>query len=191
MSRTGRERAWWHTPVVAAITAAVTVAGVATAQQMINGRNLIDGSVTRAKLQQRAVGEVQIAAGAVTSTQLRNNAVRSANIAANAVQTRGIANRQVTSAKLALGAALPGLRVRATEVTVNPGGAALAQSCATNEVALSGGYGSVPPGTSNVLNDRPTPAADGALPTGWQVFVDNKTAQPTQIVVYAVCVRRG
>jgi hypothetical protein len=191
MPRTRPDRIPWRTPVVAAVTALVTVAAVATAQELIDGRNLKNGSVTRAKLQANAIGEAQLANGAVTSGRIRNNGVRAANIASNAVQNRQIANRAITASKLALGAALPGLRVRATESAVNPGGTTLTQNCAADEVALSGGYASVPAGTSNVLNDRPIPAADGALPSGWQVFVNNATGQLTQVVVYAVCVRRG
>lgn len=201
----------WRGLAIAVAAAAVAAATTATAQELIDGRNLVNGSVTRAKLQVNAIGNAQIAAGAVTTSDIRSRAVRAANIGNGAVQNAAIANGAVTRGKIARnsvdgdrildgsitaadigpGAALPAVTTRALEVTIPSGtGQAADVSCLPGEVALGGGYASIPPVNANVLNDRPIPAANGTRPTGWSVFVNNSTGAPTQVVVYAVCARR-
>jgi hypothetical protein len=198
----------WRTPMIIAAVAAIAVAGTASADTLINGGDLAPGSVTRSKLQKNAIGAEQIAAGAVTSSELRSKAVKNVNIADNAVRTANIANGAVTRPKIATGAvtgaqildgsitaadlgagaALPKVVVRTTTATVPDGPASeIAIACGTGEAALSGGYSSVPPANANVLQNRPTPAADGARPTGWSVIVKNSTGSSTQISAYAIC----
>ena len=201
----------WRTPVIAAVAALAVAGGTATAAQLIDGRDLVPGSVTRSKLQKNAIGADQIAAGAVTSSELRADGVKNVNIADNAVKTANIANGAVTRAKIANGAvsgtqildgsitaadlgpsaALPKVVVRTTTATVPDGPATeIAISCPAGEVALSGGYSSVPPANVNVLQNRPAPAADGARPTGWSVIVKNSTGASTQVSVYAICAQQ-
>lgn len=198
-------------PVVAVVAVAVAVAGTATAQGLIDGRDLINGSVTRAKLQINAIGNAQIASGAVTGNEIRNRSVRAANLANGSVGTVALANGAVTNPRiangavtgakvrdgsiqavdLAPGASLPSVTTRAVEVTIQPGPAQAAEAvCLSGEVALGGGYASIPPENANVLNNRPVPAANATRPTGWAVLVRNGTGAATQIVVYAICARQ-
>lgn len=197
--------------VVAALAAALGAGALASAQELIDGRDLIPGSVTRAKLQTNAIGAEQIAPGAVTSSELRAAAVRNVNlargsvansniaagavtrskIATSAVTGTQIADGSVTAADLAPGAALPAVTVRTRIATIAPGPAGEVDvSCAAGEVALSGGYSGLPPEKANVLQSRPAPAADGARPTGWSVIVKNDTVSPTQVDVYTICARQ-
>jgi hypothetical protein len=208
---TGPPSRTWRTPVIAAVAALAVAGGTATAAQLIDGRDLVPGSVTRSKLQKNAIGADQIAAGAVTSSELRADGVKNVNIADNAVKSANIANGAVTRAKIASGAiggtqiadgsitaadlgpgaALPKVVVRTTTATVPDGPAQNVElTCGAGEVALSGGYSSVPPADANVLQSRPTPAADGARPTGWSVIVKNSTGASTQISAYAICAQQ-
>lgn len=101
-----RRTARWPVSIIAiAAGAAVLGAGTfASAQDLLDGRKLIPGSVTRAKLQKNAVGSDQIAPGAVTSAELRASAVRATAIGRGAVTGPKLASGAVTGPKIAAGA---------------------------------------------------------------------------------------
>jgi hypothetical protein len=192
----------WRLPAAIVASAVLVAAGVATAgTALINGGDLVPGSVTRAKLQKNAIGADQIAAGAVNSSELRNGSVRNVHltklavgvgkIAPGAVGAAEIKDGSITPTDLGPGAALPKVAVRTAVTTVPPGPATTAVvSCSTGEVALSGGYAGIPVDNANVIEDRPSPASDGAKPTGWSIIVRNNTAAATQVSVYAVCAQQ-
>jgi hypothetical protein len=109
--------------------------GKTTDLNLVDTAQIVDGSVTSAKIGAGAVGSAAISAGSINSTHIGANAVVSGDIAAGAVGSAALASGSVVAASIAAGAV---------------GSAALADNAvvAAKIAALSVGVVAISSGTS-------------------------------------------
>jgi hypothetical protein len=207
-------------PLVLIGSAALVAAGIggAAAQEAINGRTIVPGTVgttqlakgavSTAKIRVGAVGQDQLAnggvarvklrAGAIGPEQLDSGAVSAAAIASGAIGTSALQAKAVTRAKLAKDARVPRVITRFAQGSIPANQqVSVTAKCLKGEVLIGGGYGGLPTsqslsgGQAGVLASRPEPDVQSSTPIAWRVVVDNHSPNLASATAYALCAIPG
>lgn len=176
--------------MIALLALVMAMGGTSIARSVVNGHDLKNGSVTKAKIAKGAINSSKLAKGAVTAKALAAGSVTGPALGAGAVAAGNLAPGAVSWRSLGgqVVAATPVTLPGATSVAYYPATATV--SCPSGMVAISGGESFTDTSNAFVIQSAQV-GVPGTAPTGWSATGAAGGSAAQMMTVYAICIAGG